>query len=73
MKRVSGDEDEAIVAVPEVVGVAVVAVEPTTVLIALHVEHVEIAVRVRCCVKCHLCHHPLSNLRIESNPASTMP
>jgi hypothetical protein len=36
-----------IVAVPEVVGVAIVAVEPQVIAVALHIEHVEIAIRIR--------------------------
>ena len=39
------DEDPAIVRVPEVVRIAIVAVQPQLRIVALHVEHVQIAVR----------------------------
>ena len=35
-----------VVGIPEVVGIAIVAVEPETVVIMLNVEYVEFAVRV---------------------------
>ena len=46
MKRVAKAEYPAIVTVPEVVGVAIVAVEPLVVVITLDVEDVGIAIRV---------------------------
>ena len=47
MKKSSRDKHEAIVSIPEVARVAIVSVEPRlTVIIALHVEHVEVAIRV---------------------------
>ncbi len=47
MKRVATQEHPAVVAIPEVVRVAVVAVEPLlAVVVALDVEHVEVAIRV---------------------------
>ena len=46
MKRVATDKHEAIVAIPEVVGPAVVAVEPRAIVIAFNVEQVKIGVRV---------------------------
>ena len=47
MKRFAGaNEHPAIVGIPEVVRVAIVAVEPPTIVIVLHVEHLEVAVRV---------------------------
>lgn len=46
MKQVARYEDEAIVSIPEVLGIVIVAVQPEVVVIAFHVEHVEIAVRV---------------------------
>ena len=40
-------EDKAIVSIPEVVGIAIIAIQPPlAVIVAIHVEHVEIAVRV---------------------------
>jgi len=47
MKRVAPGEDEPVAARPEVVGVAVVAVQPPTIVVVFHVEHVKVAVRVR--------------------------
>ncbi|MEK7556593.1 MAG: hypothetical protein AAB538_01315 [Patescibacteria group bacterium] len=53
MKRVAGpDEDEAIVAVPDVVGVAIGVVEPQAVVVVFDVEHVEPVVRVADFVEC---------------------
>lgn len=46
MKRVARPEHETIVGIPDIVRIAVVAVEPQAVIIPFHVEHVEIAVRV---------------------------
>lgn len=45
-KIVAPHKDEAIVGVPEVVRMPFVAVEPQPVVVVLHVEHVEVAVRV---------------------------
>lgn len=58
MKRVAGTEDETVVGIPAVVGLAIVAVEPQTIVIVLHVEDVQIAVRVAECIACHLIHCP---------------
>jgi len=52
-ERIATDEHEAVVSIPDVVGVAIVGVEPLLVAVVLHVEHVEVAVRVgyvRCAV-----------------------
>ncbi len=47
MKRVARtNEHETVVAVPKVVRVAIVAVEPQPVVIVFHAEHVEVAGRV---------------------------
>src|SRR3989339_1491798 len=47
MKKSSRDKHEAIVSIPEVARVAIVGVEPRlAVIVALHVEHVEVAIRV---------------------------
>jgi hypothetical protein len=46
MKRVAADEHHTVVSIPEIVGIAVVAVEPETVVIVFDVPHVEVAVRV---------------------------
>ena len=47
MKRVAGTEkDPLVIRIPEVSGIAIVAVEPQLRIIALHVEYLQIAVRV---------------------------
>jgi hypothetical protein len=58
IKRFARNEHETVVTVPLVVGMTVVAVEPTLIVIAFHVEYVEVAVRVGSfCMKYHLYHH----------------
>ena len=47
MKRFAA-ESPPVVSVPEVVSVTVVAVEPASVVIAFDVEHLEIAIGIRC-------------------------
>lgn len=47
IRRVSAGEHPAVVGIPLVVGVAVVRVEPPTIVIVFDVEHVEIAVGIR--------------------------
>ncbi len=47
MKKVASDEHETVVSVPEVVRMAVVAIEPLPIIIVFDVDHVEVAVRVR--------------------------
>ena len=47
MKRVATQEDKTIASAPEVVGIAIAAIQPLlAVIVAIHVENVEIAVRV---------------------------
>ena len=47
MKRFARpDEHETVVAIPEVVRVAVVAIQPQVVVVTLNVEDVEVAIRV---------------------------
>lgn len=46
-KKVAGtDEHPLIVGIPDVVGVAIIAVEPQAIVIVFHIEHVEVAVRI---------------------------
>ncbi len=61
MKKIAA-ERPAVVAVPEVVRVAVVAVEPATVVIAFNIEHLEVAVGIRQVRYAVLCHCPLITL-----------
>jgi hypothetical protein len=53
MKRVArADEDEAVVAIPDVVRLAIRIVEPQAIVIVFDVEHVEPVVRVADFVEC---------------------
>jgi len=46
MKSIAASKDPAIVSIPNIVRLAVVAVEPTTIAIVRDAEHVEVAIRV---------------------------
>jgi len=47
MKRVAGKtEDPLVVRIPDVVRIAPIAVEPELRVIALHVEHVQVAIGI---------------------------
>lgn len=46
MKRVARTEDETIVTIPDIVGVGIVGVEPELGIVAINIEHVEVAVGV---------------------------
>ncbi|MCX6760367.1 MAG: hypothetical protein NTW46_03435 [Candidatus Nealsonbacteria bacterium] len=47
IKRIAGtDERPLVVGIPDVVRIVVVAVEPLIGIIAFHVEHLQIAVRI---------------------------
>ncbi|KKS75212.1 MAG: hypothetical protein UV48_C0016G0003 [Candidatus Azambacteria bacterium GW2011_GWA2_42_9] len=47
IKRISrNDEHPAVVSIPEVVGVAIVAVQPPLVVVAIDTEHLWVAVRI---------------------------
>ncbi len=61
-------EGKTTIVIPPVVGVAVVGVQPTTIVVPVRVE--EFRVATENCVGCHLCHRPLNTLGAESNPAS---
>ena len=47
MRRVAETENEDIVTVPEIVVIAIVAVEPQTIIVVFDVEQFAVAVRVR--------------------------
>ena len=48
MKRVAGTDEHPLIArIPDVVRIAIVGIEPKLRIITLHVEHVQIAVRVQ--------------------------
>ena len=46
--RFAKNEEEAVVSIPDVVRMAVVAVQPHFVLVVFNVEHVQTAVRIDC-------------------------
>ncbi|MFA5318009.1 MAG: hypothetical protein WC323_00825 [Patescibacteria group bacterium] len=46
IKKVATHEDKTVVAIPEVIRVTIVAVEPELVAIVFNVEQVEVAVRI---------------------------
>ena len=47
LKRVAAGKHPAVAAIPEVVGIVVVAVQPQAIVVPFNVEHLEVAVRVR--------------------------
>ena len=47
MKPVATGEHPAVVAIPDVVGVVPIGVEPTVIVVVFDVEHVRIAVGIR--------------------------
>lgn len=57
MKRVS-TEDPAVVAMPNVLRVEPIRVQPQPVVVVFDIENVQVAVRVRICTICHHCHCP---------------
>lgn len=72
IRRVSAGEHPAVVGIPHVVGVAVVAVEPPAIVVVFDVEHVLIAVGIHERARCHPCHCPLITLRAVSYPGSPL-
>ena len=46
MKRVAKHEHPPVVTIPEVVGIAIVGVQPMIVTVAIDVEHVRVAMRI---------------------------
>ena len=66
MKRVAAEKHPTVVGVPDIVGVAVVGVEPPVVAVVLDVEHVQIAVGVRSRARSHPKHRSLISLGTES-------
>ncbi len=58
MKRFAA-ENPAVVAIPDVVGVAVVGIEPQNAVVTLDVEDVQIAVGVRNVLNITSCHRSL--------------
>ena len=58
-----------VVAIPKVVRMTVVAVEPTLVIVVFNIEHIEVAVRVSCCIGYRPYHHPLNTLGVVSYSA----
>ncbi len=74
MKRVAREtEHEPVVTVEEVVVVAIVRVEPETVFIVLHVEDVQVAVRIAECIECLPYQYPLNTRRTVVSLAPLVP
>jgi len=46
MKRVAKTENEAIVSIPEIVSIAIVAIEPQIIVVVFHLEDVRVAIRI---------------------------
>ena len=46
MKRFAKTENKTVVGIPEIVRIAVVTIEPQTIIIVFNVEDVEVAIRV---------------------------
>ena len=46
MKRFAKTENKTVVGIPEIVRIAIVAIEPQTIVIVFNVEDVEVAIRV---------------------------
>jgi len=46
MKRFAKTENETVVSIPEIVRIAIVTIEPQTIVIVFNVEDVEVAIRV---------------------------
>jgi len=60
-EALAATENDLIVEIPLVVEIRPVVVQPRTVLIALAVEDVRVAVGIGLCVLCHLSHYPSKN------------
>ena len=46
MKRFAKTENKTVVGIPEIVRIAIVAIEPQTIVIVFNVEDVEVAIRI---------------------------
>lgn len=47
MKKIAGtDKEPLIVGIPDIVGIAPIVVEPQIRIIALHIEHIQVAVGI---------------------------
>ncbi len=46
MRKLAGDEHEAIAGIPEVIRLTIVSIEPTIITVTLDIEQVEIAIGV---------------------------
>jgi hypothetical protein len=46
MKRIAKTENKTVVGIPEIVRIAVVTIEPQTIIIVFNVEDVEVAIRI---------------------------
>jgi len=46
IKRVATNEHEAVISIPDVVRIVIIAIEPQVGIIPLHVEQLEVAIRI---------------------------
>ncbi len=46
MKRIAKTENKTVVGIPEIVRIAIVTIEPQTIVIVFNVEDVEVAIRI---------------------------
>ena len=46
MKRIAKTENKTVVSIPEIVSIAIVAIEPQIIVVVFNVEDVEVAVRI---------------------------
>jgi len=63
MKTVATDKHPAVVVIPDIVGVVIVAIEPMIIVIVFNVEHVQIAIGIRIVLGTIHYHHSLIPLR----------
>ena len=59
IKGVATDKDELVLGIPDIPEIVAVIIEPRTILIALHVEHVEVAARAVIYAERHPYHCPV--------------
>ena len=68
MKKIATNKHKVVVAIPMIVRFAIVIVElQLAIIVAVHIEHVRIAIGVRKCAKYHPYHRPSNTLKAVSN------
>lgn len=73
MKKIAAEEHKPIVAIPLIVGVAIIVVEPRIAVVPIDIEQVRVAVSIRFCREYLPCHHPSSTLRAVSYSVYSIP